>query len=60
MRECIRGLELVKDCNEMTVGQASELVVDAVAKVSEANTWLSRADDALSRKGQPLSMESQP
>ena len=49
LRECIRGLEILRDCNEMTVGQASELVRDGVAKVSEANACLSRADVALSK-----------
>ena len=50
MRQCILGLEKLRDCNEMTVGQASELVRDGVAKVSEANACLSRADVALSKK----------
>jgi hypothetical protein len=50
MRQCIRGLEKLKDCNEMTVGQALELVSDGVAKIREANTCLSRAGVALSKK----------
>lgn len=56
MRQCIRGLEVVRNCDEMTVGQACELVHDAVAKVNEARAWLSRADDALSGGGQPLTL----
>jgi hypothetical protein len=60
MRQCIQGLEVVRNCDEMTVGQACELVQDAVAKINEARAWLSRADDALSRAGQPLSLGGRP
>lgn len=60
MRQCIQGLEVVRNCDEMTVGQACELVQDAVAKINEARAWLSRADDALSRGGQPLSLGEHP
>jgi hypothetical protein len=49
MNKCIRGLEKLRDCNEMTVGQASELVNDGVAMVRQANTCLSRAGVALSK-----------
>ena len=49
MRQCIQGLKKVRDCNEMTVGQASELVSDGVAKVKEASACLSRVYVALSK-----------
>jgi hypothetical protein len=50
MRQCIQGLKKLRDCNEMTVGQASELVGDGVAKVREASACLSRVYVALSKK----------
>jgi hypothetical protein len=49
VNQCIRGLEKLRDCNEMTVGQASELVGDGVAMVRQANACLSRAGVALSK-----------
>jgi hypothetical protein len=46
-RAFIRGLELVRDCNEMTVGQALELVREAVATVGEGTVSLQGAVDSL-------------
>ncbi|GEM_PF-6858875 len=45
--QCTRGLEFIKDCNEMTVGEASELISSAVSMVKEGGTCLQKAISAL-------------
>jgi len=48
-RRCVRGLEYLRDCNEMTVGEASELVGSAVGLVNESTARLGKAICSLSR-----------
>ncbi len=49
-RAFVRGLELIKDCNEMTVGQALEIVQGAAADVEKGTARLDSAVDSLASK----------
>lgn len=46
-RAFVRGLKLIKDCNEMTVGQALEIVQSAAADVEKGTACLNGAVDSL-------------